>query len=174
MRTIIVGKFSALVSTPTHTLLVAFDQYYLRGKIILYICILSLAQQHFPQWRSGFAQSVLQLFVLMIPPMCTSSPLWFTYSEMPSFSFFSGVSDLSPFIVSVRHLPDFELPLSLLASSSLKRALYRPFWLLSMHQKPNRCGPVGFGPFYWLFRDQYCRSFKEKLLVTIVRHCCTC
>ena len=115
------GKFSPLVSTPTHTLLVAFDQYNLRGKIMLYICILSLAQQHFPQRRSGFAQSVLQLFVLMIPPMCTSSPLWFTYSEMPSFSFFSGVSDLSPFITSVRHLPGFELPLSFLASSSLKR-----------------------------------------------------
>lgn len=41
------GRLSPLVSTPTHTPLVAFDQYNLRGRIILYICILSLAQQHF-------------------------------------------------------------------------------------------------------------------------------
>lgn len=129
MRTIIVGRLSPFVSTPTHTPLVAFDQYNLRGRIILYICILSLAQQHFPQWRSGFAQSMLQLLVRTIPPMCTSSPLTLVYI----------LGDAIVFLLLRRHVSPLSFRRQCSASSRLWASPLFPgsVKLYRSHRKPN-------------------------------------
>lgn len=53
INTMVKKSALSLYNTWSHTVLVTFDQYILRGRIILYICILSLAQRHFPFFLGG-------------------------------------------------------------------------------------------------------------------------
>lgn len=63
---------------------------------------------------------MLQLLVRMILPMCTSSPLTLVYilRDAIVFLLLRRHLALSPFVVSARHLPGFELLPSFLAPSS--------------------------------------------------------